>query len=138
MHEIEPETWSKLTERVVGVNTAATMGYDDYFVKKLPFMFVSWKDYRDFLLEKIIEEKDRYIFKKVFSRLDAVYSDMFDISIMHKICVQSLLANDTDLTKISGFEGGKPAVAYRKYKNGKPLDIIRGKVYDSYIKRGNK
>lgn len=135
MQEIEPETWSKLSKRVPGVNTASVMGYDDYFVSKLPHMFRSWGEYRNYLLETIIEKKDQNKFKNKFLRMDTIYSDMVDINILHKAHVQTLLANDVYFTKLSGFEGSKPAVAYRKHKAGKSLDVIHGKVYDAYIKR---
>jgi predicted phosphoadenosine phosphosulfate sulfurtransferase len=54
MQEFEPETWSRLTKRVQGSNTAGQMRKDFYCPAELPFMFKDWTEYRDYLLENLI------------------------------------------------------------------------------------
>jgi len=40
-------------DRISGIDTAGKMSYDNFYVRKLPFMFSSWIEYRDFLIEKL-------------------------------------------------------------------------------------
>jgi predicted phosphoadenosine phosphosulfate sulfurtransferase len=56
MQEFEPETWSKLTARAQGANTAGQMKKDFYCPPELPFMFKDWWEYRDYLLENLITD----------------------------------------------------------------------------------
>jgi len=137
LQEIEPETWGKLTSRLGGINTAGVLGQKDYFNKNttLPTAFKDWIEYRDYLLENlIVNDETRGIFRRKFERMDKVYSDINDISVLHKAQIQTILCNDYEFTKLQGFECGKPAVAYRKSKAGKAVDIVRGKSYNSFIK----
>lgn len=55
LQELEPETYNKLEERLQGVHTAAIYGRENliYSIKNLPQNFVTWKQYKDFLLDSI-------------------------------------------------------------------------------------
>ena len=67
-------------------------------------MFASWKEYRDYLLEKlIINEKWKEIFVKKFKQMEKLYeTDIGDK--LHKACIQSILTNDWELIKLKNFE----------------------------------
>jgi predicted phosphoadenosine phosphosulfate sulfurtransferase len=56
MQEVEPETYARLTQRIGGIDMAGKMGVADYFIHELPFMFKDWAEYRDYLLDKLIED----------------------------------------------------------------------------------
>ena len=53
LHEFEPETYRRLLDRMPGIHVAARYAKEDmiFNAKKLPPVFGSWKEYRDFLLE---------------------------------------------------------------------------------------
>lgn len=63
--EVEPETYEKLTRALPGVSTSAKFA-EDFIPKKLPEAFVSWKEYRDYLVETIVAPEYREGFKKVW------------------------------------------------------------------------
>lgn len=95
MAEFEPETHNALIKRIDGIHAATSMGEDEYFPDELPYMFRDWREYRNFLLEKLVDNKEHYNdFKKVFRKhdLQAEHLDNYD-----SICrthVRAILAND--------------------------------------------
>jgi predicted phosphoadenosine phosphosulfate sulfurtransferase len=99
LQEVEPDTYQKLTERVQGVDAAGKLGKEDYYIKSLPYMFSSWKEYRDYLLERLIDEDKQVIFKKQFQQ-----SEKFSIVIppeqMYRKHINCILANDYHGTKL--------------------------------------
>ena len=120
LEEVEKETWNKLTKRLSGISTAGRLGRDNFLkVKKLPYMFKDWKEYRDHLLENLItDEKHRLIFRKKFKRLDDKYDFAFHKDKLHKVQVQSILANDFEFTKITNYERHPDVDTWRKWKRG--------------------
>lgn len=104
MQEIEGDTYQRLTQRISGIDMAAKMGNDDYFPKELPFMFGSWREYRDYLLEKLIENPDWVnTFKKKFIKHDEVYGDELGDKLF-KMHIKSILTNDWECVKIGNYE----------------------------------
>jgi predicted phosphoadenosine phosphosulfate sulfurtransferase len=104
MQELEPETYQRLTQRIAGIDMAGKMGDDDYFPKELPFMFASWREYRDYLLDKLIEKPDwNAIFKKRFIKHDEVYGDELG-DVLFKVHIKAILTNDWELVRIENFE----------------------------------
>ena len=120
LEEVEKETWNKLTKRLSGISTAGRLGRDNFLkVKKLPYMFKDWKEYRDHLLENLItDEKHRLIFRKKFKRLDDKYDFAFHKDKLHKVQVQSILANDFEFTKLTNYERHPDVDTWRKWKRG--------------------
>ena len=55
-------------------------------VKKLPYMFKDWKEYRDYLTENLIQQKDyKEIFKKRWAKDDDKYEGkMRNIKVLYK------------------------------------------------------
>lgn len=106
MQEIEPETYEKLTERIAGIDMAGKLGKTDYFVKDLPFMFSSWTEYRDYLLEHLIDEQWHKSFKRDFDRQDKLYSNTepeFKEKVI-KTQISSILSNDWEHIKTGNFD----------------------------------
>lgn len=56
LQEIEPDTWERLTHRIAGVHSAGMLGTGFTHVKELPFMFGSWPEYRDYLMENLVTD----------------------------------------------------------------------------------
>ena len=59
LQEFEPETYEKLMKRIGGVHVAARYAKEGmiYNNKKLPPRFKNWKEYRDFLLTTLPDDK---------------------------------------------------------------------------------
>ena len=117
LQEAEPDTYEKATQRIKGLDMAGKLGFEDYFIHKLPFMFVTWKDYRDYLLEKLIADpvwKAGFINK--FTKMDIKYAGMNDIEIMYKMQVQSILTNDWEFIKIRNWESTLEVYCFRKWR----------------------
>lgn len=120
LQEFERDTWNKLTQRISGINTAGHLKQDNFFVpKELPFMFSTWKEYRDYLLEHLIsDDKAREKFRRKFAQMDKRYAAMHHIEDMHKVHIGSILANDYHFTKIQNWETRPTVNSWRKYQVG--------------------
>jgi predicted phosphoadenosine phosphosulfate sulfurtransferase len=104
LQEIEPETYAVATRRLGGIDTAGKIGKDDYYITDLPYMFKSWSEYRDYLLEKLIT--DPGINKKLrdkFKQMDKIYATEVG-DILYKKQITSILTNDVDLIKLANWE----------------------------------
>jgi predicted phosphoadenosine phosphosulfate sulfurtransferase len=102
MQEAEPETWEKLTQRLDGIDTAGKAGMADYFPKQLPYMFLNWQEYRDHLLDNLVEEEFRPHFIKQFQRMK-VYED-YDNRMYKKtmkVQINAILTNDWEGVKVN-------------------------------------
>ncbi len=120
LQEIEGETWEKLTKRVSGIASVSHLGKADFVVKELPFMFKDWKEYRDYLLENLIEKDDkRAIFKKKFDKLDEQYKELTLKDGLYKMQINTLLINDFEFTKLTNWERNPEIHGWRNYMKGK-------------------
>jgi len=108
----EPETFDRLVNRIGGINTYNQMHKTEmYAIKKLPVMFKSWKEYRDYLLLTICSEESRKIFMKAF------YKDRDGDDELIKSQVNTILVNDICLTKYGNTLRAK--INKEKYNKGK-------------------
>jgi predicted phosphoadenosine phosphosulfate sulfurtransferase len=114
MAEVEPENYNRLCIRIHGIDSAVKSGSTGFFVYELPFMFADWKEYRDFLLENLIQdEAEQMKFRKAFEQQEAIYEPYLATK-MFKVHVQTILANDTWHTKLKNFDRGKDCYEIRK------------------------
>lgn len=122
IHEIDGKTWEKVSKRVEGLNTIKHLNKDAIEnVRELPWMFSSWVEYRDYLLENLIQaDIAKEKFTKKFAQMDERYAPApEDIKgQMLRTHVSALLVNDYHMTKISNFERRPDVhswrVAYKK------------------------
>lgn len=105
LQEADPELYNKLTERLQGIDTAGKMGWDDYFVRQLPFMFRDWIEYRDYLCEHLIDNPDwKKKFKESYARYDKLFLPIPKLATDYaKMCVQSILTNDWEFVKVKNW-----------------------------------
>ena len=116
LHEIEPDTYGKMTARLQGIDMAAKMNADDYFPKKLPFMFSTWREYRDHLLRHLIDNVEwSEKFEKDFKKQDEMYHQSFGDKLT-KTQITSLLTNDWEGVKMKNFTASPDAAKIRKAK----------------------
>lgn len=120
LQELEPETYERIVKRMSGIDTAGKLGRDDYYVHELPYMFTDWKEYRDYLLEKLIVDPEvKAGFVKRFKSMDSTYSAEFvSLEEMTKVQVQSILANDIDHVKTKNWENNFNQVIARRKMRG--------------------
>lgn len=115
LQEFEPETYNRFTQRIHGTDTAGKMGFDDFYVvKKLPYMFKNWKEYRDFLLDKLIDNREHRIgfaekFKEMDDRLFYIYGES-----LYRKQINAILTNDFLHTKLKNVK--VPIHLYDDYK----------------------
>lgn len=111
MQEIEPDTWSKVTDRIASTNSVARMRESYKPPAELPHMFTTWREYRDHLLENLIEVPEvRERFRANFGRWDKVFrveDPEVELGLM-KMEIASLLVNDFEGTKYSTFMASHP------------------------------
>lgn len=117
LQEIDKDLYNKLTQRLKGIDTANKMN-DDFFVQELPFMFMSWEEYCEHLVDKLVTcdswKKSISIF---IERNREVYDDdpkMFEKAC--KACCNSILANDTARTKLRNFDASNTGIRKRAKK----------------------
>jgi len=124
LHELEADTWNALNKRLSGVNQTKHINKKDMFsVKELPFMFSSWKEYRDYLVDNLIQTEERKtLFNKKFSDLDKKFDGMALSEVRHKNEILSILANDWHFTKIDNFLGRPETINFLKFKRGQKIN----------------
>lgn len=100
MQELEPETWNKLLSRLSSVNAVRHVKEGYEAPKELPFMFASWGEYRDHLLENLVDEgAPKEEFRKQFRVGDAIYKEECYPD-LHRMQVNAILHGDYHRTKL--------------------------------------
>ncbi len=102
LQEIEPETWDKVTARLAGVN-AVNQARELYQVpKELPWMFSSWREYRDHLLENLVRPEHHDTFRRQFVVDEKMFVEEH-LDAVRKMHVAAILVNDYHGTKRTTF-----------------------------------
>ncbi len=91
LHEVEPETYNKMSIRVHGINSANNL-QEQYIPTELPPMFKNWVEYRDYLMEHLIDEEDKPIFKHKFSIHKKMLSEIKDKDFTEPVAQQQIRA----------------------------------------------
>ena len=127
LHELEGKTWELLNKRLNGINQAKHIDKKELLkVDKLPFMFNSWLDYRDFLTQKLIkEDKHKNIFIKEWAKMDILYNELRNPTEMYRKQIQSILVNDIEFAKLASYMQSPPIIVYRDWKKGKIHNRVR-------------
>lgn len=100
-HEIEKETFQKLSDRLEGISTASHLGFKDFYPTKLPKVFGTWKEYRDYLLDNLIEDAyKRKRMKSVIDAQDKKYSHIINYDNYVKAHINAIVSNDWEGTKL--------------------------------------
>lgn len=116
MQEVESDTWNKLVKRLNGVNTVGQLGKDQFFApKELPDMFDNWIEYRDYLLDNLIEKKNKPKYRDKFQKLDKKYYKIGEVSGLYRVMVQTIIVNDSAFTKLQNYENNAYVIAFRNY-----------------------
>lgn len=99
LQEIEPDTWARATKRLQGISTAGHLGREDFWIKDLPFMFRSWDEYFEYLVDNIVPEPEhRAEFHNQRERLRK-WLPWMDREKIARQMVQAVVTNDLYFTK---------------------------------------
>lgn len=136
LQEIEADTWNALVKRVKGINQTAHISKNEMLAAStLPAVFESWKEYRDYLTEKLItNSSDRLRFQKRWAKMDKLYDEIALPDKIHQAQIKSVLINDNRFVKISAFMNTPGIIAYRHWKAGRLGGRLRKKAHLQYIK----
>lgn len=105
LQELEPDTYNRLAARLGGVDTAGKLNFDDFYgVKKLPPMFNSWEEYRDYLTVNLLENEEWHdkFFKK-YLQMDELLKPYFGDS-LYKKQITSIMTNDHEFVKLNNIQ----------------------------------
>jgi predicted phosphoadenosine phosphosulfate sulfurtransferase len=118
LQEVEPTTWNLITRRLNGIAMAGQMKKEAFNApKELPWMFSSWREYRDYLLDKLIDKSDAERvekFRQKFARMDRMYAKYPNQDQMVKVHIAAILCNDWLMNKITAWENKKERCLFRK------------------------
>ena len=89
LQECEPNIYNRYLDRVHGCSTFSHFG-KDIIVKDLPVYFKDWKEYRDYLLEKLIKPEYHELFRNRWKNQNG--EDWY------KVHVREIMINDIDGT----------------------------------------
>lgn len=121
VQEIEPETWNKVSQRIHGANTIKHIKNKSFTCpKELPYMFASWEEYGEYLIENIIqEEKNKKALQVQINKRKEIYTDELAKNEFWRIIINTILSSDWDFTKLKNWEMARSAYTYKKFKKGK-------------------
>lgn len=130
LQEAEPQTWAALTKRLGGIATAGQMQREAFSVEELPRAFNNWPEFRDYLVEHLIEpEEKREIYRAKFREMDSFFDRLRDKTPLHKVQVRSILVGDWEFTKLHNLQHTPKYSTYRRLKRGIP---VKQKWLDRY------
>lgn len=115
LQEIEPQTWEKIVNRLDGINSVKALKKDFLNIYELPYMFNGWREYRDYLLEKLIVDPEiKEKFKNQFKQYEGKYNDETENK-LNKVETSMIMCNDWHGTKLSNFQC---MYGFKKHKKG--------------------
>lgn len=106
LQEVEPRTWEALQRRLGGINMAGHLKASMFCPPELPSMFKSWEEYRDHLIDNLIEKPEsRDFFRKSFAQTERMFTQAppeLKAGLI-KAEINSVLVNDLDGTKVKNW-----------------------------------
>ena len=101
----------------------------------LPYMFDSWKEYRNYLTDNLITKPEwREKFHARWRKMDETFSEMVTPDVVVKAQIKSILVCDIDFVKITNFLNSPPIIAYTQWRKGKLNSRTRDKKALIHIK----
>lgn len=141
LQEIDAPLYNAMTARLQGVDATVKFGLDDFFVNQheLPFMFRSWMEYRDYLLEHLIINPDyRRKMMLQFVWDDMLYNnalgEKYKIGDKYiKVHISSIMTNDVYLTKTRNYHvRSEPYNVRRVLKETGEYQRLKQQFIDKY------
>jgi predicted phosphoadenosine phosphosulfate sulfurtransferase len=98
--ELEPETWESVLKAVPGANTLSHLKEDYSSMKELPVAFSDWEEYRDYLLEHLVEEGERGNYLRRFENYEGRFGKSESLT---RYQVNSILVGDRDGVRLKNW-----------------------------------
>lgn len=116
VQEIDPKLYERMTQRMEGISTYSKLMEDAQKVV-LPVNFATWREYKNYLIEKLIPEENRHYFYELENT--KFYKENHDDQV-EKLIVQSVLTADIDKTKFKNMATARDLKKKKeeKIKNG--------------------
>jgi predicted phosphoadenosine phosphosulfate sulfurtransferase len=103
LQEFEPDTYERMVSRLAGVSTFSHLGKTGTDMpRRLPYMFSSWLEYRDYLADNLLDADTRNALRPVFDRQQKQLPPHL-MDEMAQIHIASILTNDREAVKISNW-----------------------------------
>lgn len=121
LQEVERDTFEALAKRLPGVHAIGQMKSDAFTVpKELPYMFDSWREYRDHLCQNlIVHPESQKAFEKRFSKMDVKYLRFPDKTTLYKAQIKAMLSNDWEGALIDNWESNPWVHGWYKWTKGR-------------------
>lgn len=129
LQELEPTNYNRIVARIGGIDMAGKMKGDLYCPSRLPFMFKSWTEYRDYLIENLLDPEWQDRFHKHYINMDKLYRPFMSEEKLCKLQISSVLTNDWEFLKIRNpqvpkeryyeFKAHRAKLAEERKQNGK-------------------
>lgn len=101
LQEVEVDTWQKLTQRLHGIDTEGKFGTELGCPKELPFMFHSWNEYRNYLVDTMLPEgKGKLMIIKKFKSFDTTFGHL---KRYYRVCITTIIKNDYHFTLLDNY-----------------------------------
>ena len=104
LQEVDAKLYNALVPRLPGVDYAGKFGYDNYFIKEMPYMFKSWKEYRDYLLQHIVNKNRIAQFKSQLDKQDREFEDLPQYDNIVRAHINIILTNDWEGARFHNLE----------------------------------
>ena len=124
LHEVEFDTWNRMTQLIHGIHSTKQLREETVSPKELPFMFESWSEYRDHLLEHLIQnDEDRAAYRKRFEQFEPRYLPEAQHNLL-RTEISTLLNHDLKFSKLASFEATHAKQLYnRGARSGRSKDV---------------
>lgn len=117
LQELEPETWNKVALRLGGVNTEKHCRVEDCIPETLPEMFKSWNEYIFYLIEHIVKDEHKKLFKDKFVKMMYDFDGFPDMNSVYRCFVRAVVLDDYYFTTIENFYQNPNHRIWKKVKN---------------------
>ena len=104
LQEIDTKLYNSLVGRLKGIDYAGKFGYDNYFIKDLPYMFKTWKEYRDYLLQHIVKKDRIEKFQSQLDKQDREFEDLPQYDNIVRAHINIILTNDWEGARFHNLE----------------------------------
>lgn len=103
--EVDTDLYNRLSKRIQGISTLAKAKGTFLKVTTLPYMFKDWKEYRDYLLEKIVIHKETHdnlqrVIASQDKTIEAIEAPDYKKIPLWRSQIAAILANDNDMSKL--------------------------------------
>jgi predicted phosphoadenosine phosphosulfate sulfurtransferase len=142
LQEFEPDTYERYVERLSGVEEYSMIG--QIKIDKLPYMFLNWTEYRDYLVENLFQDEiSKTTIKKLFANAQKLIDKLQAAGVWEEKTLEyirkgeiwSIICNDWEGVKLKALYKGTLrtlAIASKLKKLGKFYEVFpKGKKYEN-------